>query len=132
MSVWVDHTVEAKVIAVLTDVPLAAPAHHFGRPYMTVYQLAIELHRRYPQVAGALGQPLGGAGIGQHNSLAQYLARELSRRINNDPSFPVEGAFLSNQDMHALVFDSSEGPLASSLTTSGLDLSMFRLAPVSS
>jgi hypothetical protein len=42
MSVWVDHTVEAKVIAVLTDVPLAAPGHHFGRPYMTAYQLAIE------------------------------------------------------------------------------------------
>jgi hypothetical protein len=51
--------------------------------HMTAYQLAIELHRRHPQVAAALGQPLGGAGIGQHNSLAQYLPRELSRRTTS-------------------------------------------------
>jgi hypothetical protein len=33
---------------------------------MTAYQLAIELHRRYPAVAEALHVEVGGSGIGVH------------------------------------------------------------------
>ena len=80
MSVWEDHDVENKVIAVLTDVHLVNDYHHFGRPYMTAYQLAIHLHARYPEVAQALGVKVGGAGTGERTSLAQYLSRELSRQ----------------------------------------------------
>lgn len=128
LSVWVDHDVETKVIEVLQDVPVGTPRHHFGRPYLTAYQLAIELDRRYPQVASALGQLVGGAGIGQHNSLAQYLARELSRHIRDDPTFSVEGGSMSSKDVRSLIFDSPQGPVTSSLTGSGFDLSMFRLS----
>jgi hypothetical protein len=127
MSVWADEDLENKVIEVLNDVPLVNIAHHFGRPYMSAYQLAIELHRRYPSVAQALQMPLGGAGVGQQNSLSQYLARELSRRIRDNPQYPVEGAFISNKDVESLVYASPEGPLTSSLSHSGYDLSMFRL-----
>lgn len=127
MSVWVDHDVETKVIEVLQDVPAGTPFHHFGGPYLTAYQLAIEFNRRYPHVAAALGQPIGGAGVGQQNSLAQYLARELTRHINAHPSFPVEGAFISSQDVQSFVFDSPLGSVTSSVTGSGFDLSMFRL-----
>jgi hypothetical protein len=128
VSIWVDEQVEAKVIEVLNDVPLVNTAHHFGRPYMSAYQLAIEMHRRYPGVAQALNLPLGGAGTGQQNSLTQYLAKELSRRIRDNPNYPIQGAFISNKDVESLVYTSPDGPLPSSLTGSGFDLSMFRLA----
>jgi hypothetical protein len=54
MSVWADHEVENKVLAILSDVHLVNDYHHFGRPYMTAYQLAINLDARYPEVKTAL------------------------------------------------------------------------------
>ena len=128
MSVWEDHDVENKVIAVLTDVHLVNDYHHFGRPYMTAYQLAIHLHARYPEVAQALGVKVGGAGTGERTSLAQYLARELSRRIKSDPHHPVQGAFLSNEAVHELSYEAANGQLiTSSLTGTPFDLSLYRL-----
>ena len=121
---------EAKVVEVLAGVPAADDSHHFGRPFMSAYQLAIELHRLHPQVAGALGQPVGGADIGQRNSLAQYLARQLSGQIAADPEYPVEGAFISNRDVLELRYRATDGTeLRSSLSGSGFELSMFRLRP---
>lgn len=128
MTIWAQHDVEARVLEVLHDVPTINDVHHFGRPYMSAYQLAIELHRRYPEVAGALGQPVGGAGVGQRNSLAQYLAKQLSDRIRDDPDHPVEGAFISNRDVLRLTYQGPDGaPLTSSLTGTTFDLSLFRL-----
>jgi hypothetical protein len=52
--------------------------------------------RRWPAVRAALGNlPVGGTGIGTRNSLAQYLAGELSRRIKSGDVTTVEGAFLT-------------------------------------
>ncbi len=127
MSIWDDSDIEGKVLTVLTDVHLVSEHHHFGRPYMTAYQLAIKLDSRYPDVKVALNVRVGGAGTGERNSLAQYLARELSRRIKSDPHYPVEGAFLSNEAVHQLAYDAADGQLVtSSLTGSGFDLSLFR------
>jgi hypothetical protein len=130
MSIWAEHHVEARIIEVLRDVPTVNDAHHFGRPYMSAYQLAIELHRRYPDIAEALGQRVGGAGVGQRNSLAQYVAKQLSDRIRDDPKQPVEGAFITNRDVLELSYQGADGtPVTSSLTGSGFDLSLFRLRP---
>lgn len=130
MSIWSDHDVEAKIVEVLTGLPTINDAHHFGRPFMSAYQLAIELHRLHPDVAEALDQPVGGAGVGQRNSLAQYLARQLSGRIRDDPHYMVEGAFISNRDVMELRYQATDGtPMRSSLTGSGFDLSLFRLRP---
>jgi hypothetical protein len=127
ISIWDDHDIEGKVLIVLGDMHLVNEYHHFGRPYMTAYQLAIKLDRRYPEVKAALKVQVGGAGTGERNSLAQYLAKELSRRIKSDPDFSVEGAFLSNEAVHQLVYDAADGQLVtSSLTGSGFDLSLFR------
>ena len=132
MSVWEDHDVENKVVAVLSDVHLVNDYHHFGRPYMTAYQLAIHLDARYPQVAQALGVKVGGAGTGERTSLAQYLARELSRRIKNDRHHRVQGAFLSNEAVRELVYEGGDGrSVVSSLTGTSFDLSLFRVRPAS-
>jgi hypothetical protein len=128
VSIWADHNVEERTVEVLQDVPLVNEAHHFGRPYMSAYQLAIELDDRYPDIRQALGYEIGGAGTGQHGSFAQYIARQLSGRIRDEPDYPVEGAFMSNVNVDTLRYRRSNGELlTSSLTGSGYDLSMFRL-----
>jgi hypothetical protein len=77
-----------------------------------------------PTIRAALGIELGGQGIGEHSSLAQNLARELSARIKrasetNTP-YPVEVAFISNEHLTALTYKTTDGAeLISSLTGRG-------------
>lgn len=78
MTIWEQHDLTTKVVEVLHGVHCNNDQHHFGRPYITAYQLAIELQRVHPETADAIGKPLGGSGVGQHNSLAQYLSRTSS------------------------------------------------------
>jgi len=89
--------------------------------------------RRWPEVRAALGNPpVGGLGVGTRNSLAQYLAGELSRRIKSSDLTTVEGAFLTDEDLVELVYVESDGRrVTSSLIGSGYDLSLFRLRPTS-
>jgi hypothetical protein len=127
-TIWQSEQVEDRILEVLAAVPTRDAPHAFGRPYITPYQLAIELDGRYPQVAQALGQEIGGAGTGARNSLAQYLAKQLSDRIRRDPTYPVEGAFVSNIGVQRYSFTAPDGEeIVSSLTGSGFDLSLFRL-----
>ncbi len=126
MSVWQEHEVQDRVLAILGDVPI--DNHHFRRPYTTAYQLAIEVQRQHPDISEALGVPLGGAGVGERTSLAQYLAGELSKRIRAQRDFPVEGAFLSGKDEVEIRYRGPDGgDVVSSLTGSGWALSMYRL-----
>ena len=126
-SFWQQHDVEAKIRRILRDVPDGIPGHHFGRPFLSAYQLAIEFALRYPQDAAALGLPVGGEGTGQRNSLSQYLAGQLSRLISLGQLPDIEGGFLSNWHLADITFNNQGLPLHSSLTTSGFPLSMFRL-----
>lgn len=91
--------------------------------------MAIRLHSKYPAVADALGFPLGGAGTGRPNSLAQYLARELSGLVRDaGADSPIEGVFLSNDHIAALTFTDADGRrITSSMTDSGYPLTLFRL-----
>ena len=128
MSIWSELDVENKVLSILDTVPLnSATPHPLGRPYLTSYQLAIELDERFPEVRRRLRCPLGGSGSGRRTSLAQYLARELSQRIRRDPiPFPIEGAFVSNIRVHSITYRSNSGLVESSLTGTGWDLTLFR------
>jgi hypothetical protein len=130
MTVWTTHNVEEHVREVLAAVAEGVPGHHFGPPFVTAYQLAIALDREYPAIREALVHELGGEGTGDRHSFAQYIARELSRRINLDRNHPVEGRMLSNADVVAIEYRGPGGePVRSSLTGSGYDLSMYRLRP---
>lgn len=130
MSVWDRLSVEAKVREALADVTIVNESgHHFGRPFMTAYQLAIKLDRAHPEVARELNVAVGG--IGKGYSLAQYLAHQLSQRIKNaDADYAIEGAFLSNDHVHRLSYEGPTGAFDSSLTGTGFDVSMFRLRAV--
>lgn len=125
-SKWQQYDIESKLIAILREVPEEAKGHHFGRPFLTAYQIAIEFAQRHPEVVEALGHPVGGEGIGVRYSLANYLAHQLSTRIR-DGLIPVEGVFLSNKHLHAVTFDHNNELITSSLTDTQYTLSMYRL-----
>ncbi|MEU4197930.1 hypothetical protein AB0E69_38960 [Kribbella sp. NPDC026611] len=132
MSAWSDHEVEAKVIQVLSAVPVVnADGHHYGKAFVTTYQLAIKLDQRYPELKGQLGRKLGGMGTGEHVSLSQYLGKQLSAQIKkHGDAYPIEGAFLSGLALTELSFKTADGEaLVSSVTGTGYDLSLFRKRP---
>ncbi|PWK82580.1 hypothetical protein C8D88_113173 [Lentzea atacamensis] len=128
MSIWERLSVQEKVREALGTVTIVNESgHHFGRPYMTAYQLAIKVDRAHPEIAKELKAEVGGAGKGY--SLAQYLAHQLSQRIKSGgDDFEIEGAFLSNDDVRRLTYSGPDGePFDSSLTGTGFDISLFRL-----
>lgn len=127
-SKWQQYDIEEKVISILNDLPEDTD-HHFERPYLTAYQIAIEFAHRHPEVVTALGHPVGGEGIGVHYSLASYLAKQLSDR-SRDGRIHVQGGFLSNKHLHAITFNHNNDYITSSLTGSSYALSMFRLREV--
>ena len=69
-SQWQRYQLEDLLVAILASTESRPEAgHHLGPPYLTAYQLAIELANRHPEIVSALGYPLGGAGVGQHSLL---------------------------------------------------------------
>ena len=127
MSKWEELEIEAKVIDILRHAEGHPEEHHFRLPFLTAYQLAIAFAQRFPNDVQNLGFPVGGEGIGQRNSLAQYLARELSRRIHTGSIHTIEGRFLSNQFLEQISFLFGNEVIVSSLTNTQYPLSMFCL-----
>jgi hypothetical protein len=129
MSDWAAFDVEAKVLEALETVPAVNPTgHHYGRPWITTYQLAIKVNELHDDLATSLNLKVGGAGAGEQTSLPQYLAKQLSTQIKLlGDQHPVESAFLSGVALTELRFKRHDGePLTSSVTGSGYDLSLFR------
>ncbi|WP_020618908.1 hypothetical protein [Paenibacillus daejeonensis] len=127
MSVWEVHGIESKIRDILSNVEyLSKSDHHFGTPFLTAYQIAIELNDRFPEIASELRYQVGGQGTNEKNSLAQYLALQLSRYIKSGKILDIEGAFLSNNNLDDISFSNNATRLVSSLTRSQYDLSMYR------
>ncbi|MCY3731170.1 MAG: hypothetical protein OXF98_07490 [Rhodospirillaceae bacterium] len=126
MSIWNDYSIERKVRDIL-DVAPRRGADHFGRPFLTAYQIAILFAERYREDMDAIGKEIGGLGTGLSHSLAQYLARELSQRLRTGRLPGIEGRFLHGTRLKALKYRSPDGDIMSSTGTAS-DLSMFRLA----
>jgi hypothetical protein len=125
MNIWEENHVEEKIMQILEDVPDGG--HHFGRPFLTAYQLAIEFDRLYPEVRSQTNLPIGGIGAGQRNTFSQYLAKQLSQRIKSAEITKIEGGFLSNQHLKDISFSNKDTVIHSSLTDTEFTLSMFRL-----
>ena len=127
MGLWQELDLENKITQILSEIPDAASDHHFGTPFLTAYQIAIEFKKRYPDDAARLDLPVGGTDTGQRNSLSQYIARELSRNINAGNLSHIEGGFLSNQHLKDILFVNGKDEIRSSLTTTNFTLSMFKI-----
>jgi hypothetical protein len=123
---WVEHELANKIITILREVP-AAHDHHLGRPFLTAYQIAIALNEKYPEAVADLDYPIGGRGAGRKNSVAQYVAQNLSREIKARRLGEIEGGFLSNEYLNDIAFDSEGDVIHSSLTHTPYTLSLFRV-----
>lgn len=126
MTQWEKLQLEDKITQILSGVRYHKK-HHFKRPYLTAYQLAIAFAERYPAEFKKLGYPIGGKGVGQHTSLAQYLAAQLSRGIKAGRIKRIEGAFISKEAGNEIAAFTGAGRRVSSSLTRTYDLSMFRL-----
>ena len=127
MSKWEDLNIEAHIREVLAEVEYYSE-HYFQRPFLTAYQLAIKFNQRFPNEAREIGFPIGGVGIGERNSLAQYLSGQLSQRIVSGELEGIEGAFIANDNLENISFNNNGETIVSSLTSTEYDLSMFRLS----
>jgi len=125
MAQWDQLQMDRKITQLL-DVQSHDPDHHFGRPFLTPYQIAISFQQHYPEDFQAIGKPVGGRGTGQQDSLAQYIALELSKRIQNRRITNIEGRFLYRANLHTLQYEVDDQIIESS-TMQACDLSMFRL-----
>lgn len=130
MSNWINYDFEIRVRNILLNSSYKAdPTHHFGRPFLSPYQIAIEYDKLYHNDVLAMGYVIGGKGSNTKTSLAQYIARELSSRIKDYSISDIEGGFFSNQDLAEISFNYNN-KIVSSVTNSDKDLSLFRIIEV--
>ncbi|NOH16230.1 hypothetical protein [Clostridium cochlearium] len=128
MSHWQNFDFENRIRKILSEITYTSePDHHLNRPFMTAYQIAIKFDSLYSNDVKEMGYKVGGAGINQNISLAQYIARELSQRIKSGEIVDIEGAFLSNLYIKELTFNNDNESLKSSLVGTNSDHSIFRL-----
>jgi hypothetical protein len=127
MSNWNELQMTDKITTILQNLRYESP-DHFGQPFVSPYQIVIAFAERYPDDVAKIDMPLGGAGTGEHSSLAQYIARELSKRIKSKEITHIEGAWLHKKFVRQLEFNNSGQSMVAS---GGIEaaLSMFRLCP---
>ena len=125
MSIWHDHSVDSHIREILASVPESGD--HFGRPFLSPYQIAIAFDQQYEHIARLIAKPVGGTHTGRHDSLAQYFANQLSRRIRNGELRDIEGRYLDGRFLESLRYDNGGETVTSSLRQA--NMSIFRLAP---
>jgi hypothetical protein len=105
MSDWQGYDFEGKLIAILqSDEFSTSQMHHFGRPFVSAYQLAVAFERAHPDLCRELGKVIGEVGESRDN-LARYLANQLSRHIQSrGEDYPIEGAWLSAEGLTDLCY----------------------------
>lgn len=133
---WIKFDIQNKILDILRDVKSHDPNHHFGHSFLSPYQLAIKFKELYPEVVSSLPlsiigkeESIGGKGHGFHNSLSQYLAKQLSKvcgdAMQNGHKTGIEGAFLSRSYLKKLEYKDGGQDVESSLGQQ-YDLSIFR------
>ena len=123
-SLWEELQLEDKIFQILT-IESYNPSHHFGRPFLTPYQIAIAFMEQFPKEFSRIGKSVGGKGAGKQGSLAQYFATELSRHICNGSITSIEGGFLHREHMSALQYMYG-GSIIESSGAQTYDLAIFR------
>ena len=130
MSRWKDLKIEEKIRKILVDEskPYRKDKvdHPFGRSFLTIYQIAILFKEKYPKDFETLNKSVGGKGKGRGNSIAMYIAGQLSRKIGKEIK-DIEGGFISYRYMEGPAFTGKdEERIESSAPHSGNELTIFR------
>ena len=132
MSHWQDMNLQDKVLKILKNVKPYDQHHHLNMPFLSPYQIAIKFAEQYPKECEALDKPIGGKGSKSYNSIAQYIAGQLSRvvkdALESGAKIEIEGAFLLRDNLDELIYKYIGGEIRSSLGTTW-DMSIFRYNP---
>jgi len=120
---WDQHNVTDLIREILRSLP-ADQQYGTGRPFLTSYQIAIELTGRFPRVAAALGHPTGGEGHGPY-ALTTYVARWLPDRIGRGAT-DIEMRFLAPDHLVAIQFDDAGSTIDATTNRAGFNSTMFR------
>ncbi len=127
MSEWEELGIQSKVEGILESASRESQEHHFGSPYLTAYQIAIDYAEQYPEDMKRMEYEVGGKDTGVHYSLSQYLAQQLSTKIKSGEITTIVGRFISNRYVSNFIFDSKDVHVESSVTGKHASISMFRL-----
>jgi len=122
---WHRYGMEEKIVKILGE--FEDTGRHFGRPFITAYQLAIEYDINNHGDVVDWGISIGGTDTGEHISLVLYIARTLAGIIRDNPDYRIEGAFLSSRHQRELSYNHNNVIITSSITGRSGTLSMFRL-----
>ena len=125
MSIWQRYAIEPRIREILASVPY--DGHHFGRAFLSAYQIAIAFEQLHTHDASLIAKPVGGKDAGRHDSLAKYFANQISKRISNGTLTGIEGRYLNGRFLKSLQYNNRSKTVASSLGEA--NMSMFRLAP---
>ncbi len=118
---------------ILGNCPEYEEGHHLQRPFMSAYQIAIRFAERYPDHTLVGKLEVGGKETGRHTSLAQRIARFLSRALHDEKKkgdLNIEGGFLSHDLIKDLCFKNPDGEeIRVSTLSSQRGHAIFRLIP---
>jgi hypothetical protein len=127
MSQWEDLYMVKKITEILESYRYDEPEKTGGHPYVTAYQIAFDFAEKHPDDVRTIGFPIGGKGTGERNSLAQYIAGELSRGISAKRISHIERAFLHTHHISNLSFRYGDDVVEASTPESQYHFSMYRL-----
>ncbi len=127
MSEWEELGIQSKIERILESASRESHEHHFGSPFFTTYQIAIDYAEQYPEDLERMEYEVGGKDTGVHYSLSQYLAQQLSTKIKSGEITTIEGRFISNRYVSNFIFDNKDVHVESSVTGKNASISMFRL-----
>jgi hypothetical protein len=108
MSDWQQYLLQDKIERILSAVPEYTTKHHFERPYLSAYQIAIKIAEQHPTEFAQMGRPIGGAGTGEPSPLAWYIADQLSKRIKSEEITNIQGGFIRTDYMIDVAFNFQE------------------------
>lgn len=105
MSDWQQYFLQDKIVQILSAVPEYKLEHHFERPYLSAYQIAIRIAEQHPTEFAQMERLIGGSGTGEQNSLAWYIADQLSKRINSGEITNIQGGFIRTDYLIDVAFN---------------------------
>ncbi len=126
MNSWVEHDLVAKILTILGDVRVAGGDHQ-GRPFLTAFQIATALYKRYPDVVEALDFPAGERGSNRAHSVVQCVAQNIAREMKAGNLDEIEAMSLPSEHLSKVavggqVVAAQSWPIAAPST-----LSLYRL-----
>ena len=127
-SFWTDNDLGRLITELLREAAAGDDAHHFGASFVTAYQVAILIKARHPDVFESFGHPIGGTGSGDPIGFAQYLAGQLSQRIDSGQMNDIEGRFLSYDNVQRLEFDDAGDTVAAAIGNPRVSMFRYRYA----